>query len=62
MEMDRIPENCSAAVGIADDIAVYGTTEKEHDRNFDVLMKTVWREDLVFNSNKFYTKKTDITF
>ena len=40
MEMDRIVQNCSGAIGIADDITIYGATKEEHDRNLDTLMKT----------------------
>ena len=38
--MDRILQNCSGAVGIADDIATYGATEEEYDRNLSELVKT----------------------
>jgi len=62
MEMDRILQNCSGAIGIADDIAVYGSIKEEQDRNLDALMITAWCEGLVFNLNKCYMKKTDITF
>ena len=57
----RILQNCSGAVGIAANITVYGATEKEQDRNLNTLMKKSMAQRPVFNSNKCYIKKTDIT-
>ena len=37
-KMDCILEKCPGTVGIADDIAVHGTTEEEHDFNLHNLM------------------------
>ena len=37
--MDRIFNRCTGCVGTADDVAVYGKTEEEHDRNLLNLMK-----------------------
>ena len=62
MEMDCILQDCKGAVGIADDISVYGATEEEHYRHLAELMETVRCEGLVFNSNKCSIKNTSITF
>ena len=37
--MDAILEKCPGCTGIADDVAVYGRTEQEHDDNLMNLMK-----------------------
>lgn len=61
-KIDQILENCVGAVGIADDIAVYGRTEKEHDKNLMTLMKEAEQNGLVFNSNKCQIKKKEISY
>ena len=50
--MDAILEKCPGCTGIADDVAVYGRTEEEHDDNF---MKVAQENGLVFNSGKCIT-------
>lgn len=60
--MDQILESCPGTVGIADDIAVYGKSEEEHDKNLHRLMSVAREHGLVFNPNKCEIKKTEITF
>ena len=36
--MDHILERCPGTMGIADDVAVFGKDEKEHDANLHNLM------------------------
>ena len=60
--MDRIIEQVPGCVGIADDIAVCGRTEAEHDHNLRQLMETAKREGLVFNSKKCQIKTDHIEF
>ncbi len=50
--MDDIIAQVPGCVGIADDIAVIGRTEKEHDTNLMRLFETAQKEGLVFNSSK----------
>ena len=50
--MDFILEGLKGVVSIADDVCVFGTTEKEHDVNLINLMERAKREGLVFNSTK----------
>ena len=38
LKMDMIIENCPGTLGIADDIAVFGKNEEEHDANLHHLM------------------------
>ena len=60
--MDRIIAQVPGCVGIADDIAVCGQTEAEHDYNLRQLMETAKREGLVFNSSKCKIKTDHIEF
>ena len=50
--MDEILEGLSGVVGIADDVAVFGATEAEHNHNLLKLMERAKQEGLVFNSTK----------
>ena len=47
--MDQILEKCPGTVGIADDVAVFGANEAEHDRNLLNLMNVAREHGLVFN-------------
>ena len=60
--MDGITDQVPGCVGIADDIAVYGQTEEEHDANLLCLLETAAREGLVFNSKKCNIKVDHINF
>lgn len=60
--MDAILEKCPGCTGIADDVAVYGKDEKEHDANLLNLMKVAREHGLVFNSSKCVIKTTEIPF
>ena len=61
-KMDVILEKCPGTVGIADDIAVHGTTEEEHDSNLHNLMLVAREHELVFNLDKCMIKERKITF
>ena len=60
--MDFILEKCPGTVGIADDIAIHGSTEEEHDANLHNLMLVGRQHGLVFNMDKCMIKETKITF
>ena len=60
--MDYILEGLKGVVSIADDVCVFGTTDKEHDTNLINLMERAKHEGLVFNSTKCYIKKSEISF
>lgn len=60
--MDAILEECDGATGIADDVAVYGETEDEHDKHLVQLMEVAARNGLVFNSSKCQIKQRQISF
>ena len=49
-------------MGIADDVAVFGKDEKEHDANLHNLMKIAQQEGLVFNPDKCDIKKQNMLF
>ena len=55
--IDHILERCPGTMGIADDVAVFGKDEKEHDANLHNLMKIAQQEHLVFNPDKCDVKK-----
>ena len=61
-KMDFILEKCPGTVGIADDVAVHGSTEQEHDANLHNLMIIARQHGLVFNLEKCQIKKPRITF
>ena len=60
--MDRIVGQAEGCICIADDIAVVGRTEAEHDKNLHRLMEVAQREGLVFNSKKCIIKTDSINF
>ena len=62
LKIDQILEQCPATVGIADDVAVFGATDDEHDRNLWNLMEVARRSGLVFNSKKCTVKQSQIKF
>ena len=51
-KMDQILEQCLGTIGIADDVAVFGRTEEEHDQSLHNLMQVAAKSGLVFNSKK----------
>jgi hypothetical protein len=61
-KMDFILEKCPETVSSADDIAVNGPTEKEHDSNLHNLMLVARQCGLVFNLDKCKIKESKITF
>ena len=60
--MDHILERCPGTMGIADDVAVFGKDEKEHDANLHNLMKIAQQEGLVFIHDKCDIKKQKMRF
>lgn len=60
--MDEILEGLSGVVSIADDIAIIGRTEAEHDQNLHALMRRASEQGLVFNSQKCLIKVQQISF
>ena len=61
-KMDQFLERCPGTVGIADDIVVFGRTEKEHDNNLHNLMTKAQDYGLVLNSEKCAIKTPGIEF
>ena len=57
-KMDFVLEKCPGTVGIADDIAVHGTTEEEHDSNLHNLMLVAREHGLVFTLDKCTIKES----
>ena len=50
--MDMILEKCPSAIGLIDDVIVYGKTKEERDSNLHNLMEIARTEGLCFNSEK----------
>ena len=61
-KMDMILESCPGTFGIADDVAVFGRREVEHDANLHNLMRVSREHGLVFNSKKCAIKTLQISF
>ena len=61
-KMDMILESCPGTLGIADDVAVFGRSEVEHDDNLHNLMKVSREHGLVYNSKKCAIKTPQISF
>ena len=58
--MDDGLRDLPGIVSIADDIAVYGKTEKEHDNNLRALMKRAQEINMIFNASKCQIKCDEI--
>ena len=61
-KMNQILEGCPGVIGMADDIAVIGKSEEEHDANLHNLMKVATQHGLVFNWEKCQIKRDRIRF
>ena len=60
--MDMILEQCKGAIGIADDVAVFGQTKEEHNKNLHELMQVAEQYGLMFNSSKCEIMVSSIMF
>ena len=60
--MDGILENCPGTISIADDIGVFGSSEREHDENLHNLMLVTQTHGLVFNVGKCEIKRSNMKF
>ena len=58
--MDHILENCPGAISIADDIGVFGSSEREHDQNIHNLMRVAQTHGLIFNPGKCEINRTNM--
>ena len=61
-KMDPVLEDCEEAIGISDDICVYGRTTAEHDKNLRKTMDTARKYGLVFNKDKCKIRQERIKF
>ncbi len=61
-KMDQILEGLQGVISIADDVAVCGVDEEDHDRNLISLMERAAETGLVFNSDKCIIKQQSISF
>ena len=60
--MDRNFEGLSGVISIADDIAVVGKDQADHDRNLHALMTRAQEWGIVFNQKKCHIKTDRIIF
>ena len=61
-KMDMILEQCPGTLGIADDVAVFGKDDADHDRNLHNLMCVAHKYGLIFNIDKCEIKVPRIKF
>ena len=61
-KMDQILEECPGTIGIADDVAVFGKKEADHDANLHHLFAIAKKHGLTFNSKKCAIKQQSIRF
>ena len=61
-KMDQVLEDCEGAIGISDDICVYGRTTAENDRKLRKIMDTAQRYGLVFNKDKCKIRQKQMKF
>ena len=60
--MEMIVESCPGTVGIADDVALFGRSEVEHDAHLHNLIRVSREHGVVFNSKKCAIKTPQISF
>ena len=60
--VDRILARAPCCVGIANDAAVYGRDNAEHDKNLLRIMQVAKEDGLIFNSKKCAIKTSEIVF
>ena len=60
--MGAILEDCPGAVGIADDIVIFGKSEAEHDRNLRNFMTVAAKNGLQLNSENCSVKTPQVSF
>ena len=58
MAMEDTLQDLPRVVSIADDIAIFGSAEQEHDRNLRLLMERTRQKNLVFNPSKYQIKQS----
>ena len=61
-KMDQILEDCDRAIGISDDVCIYGKTIEAHDRRLRKTMDTARKYGLVFNKEKCKIRQKQIKF
>ena len=59
--MDQIL-NTEGAIGIADDVIIYGKDDEEHNQNLHRFMSIAHEHGLVFNGEKCEVKQDSVTF
>ena len=60
--LDRVLALVPSAIGIADDIIIYGKNEIEHDASFIILCETARVNGLKLNAKKLQFKSSDCKF
>ena len=60
--MDQNLEGLEGVISIADDIAIFGKNETEHDQRLHKLMQQAKKKGIVFNHSKCDIKMQEISF
>ena len=60
--IDHILEQCPGTISIADDVGVFGRTEKEHNANLHQLMRSAQKHGRIFNGDECKIKTSKLHF
>ena len=61
-KVDETYRNCDGAIGIADDITVYGKNDKEHDLHLHKTMERTRKAGIKLNDEKCVIKTKECNF
>ena len=61
-KLDSVYIGLPGVTGIADDMVIFGRTEKEHDRNLILFLEISRKNGLVLNKRKLHFKKEEVSF
>ena len=62
IQMDRILEQCPGAIGIHDDVIIYGYTQEDHDANLINFLNMCQMEGLCLSSKKLELQRDRVSF
>ena len=60
--LDSVYIGLPGVTEIADDMAIFGRNEEEHDRNLILFLETTRKNGLILNKKKLQFKKEEVSF
>ena len=60
--LNQILAHCDGVIGTADDVAVHGKDDKEHDQLLHKFVRVAHENGLIFNKDKCAVKQTSVVF